>query len=406
MIRKTSTNLLLGILAAGLVTVPCYGSATQQKITESQNAQKKSQEELSSTQSAIQSLEAKKGDLESYLTELNKQLTDLGNNLQEIETRSEEKQEELTQLEGELADAQAREEEQYESMKLRIQYMYENSAESYVQILLESKSMADFLEQAENISQMTQYDRKMLSEYKETTEEIQAKEASIQKEQAELEKLKQESLDKQDEISALVKSTHGQIEDYESQITQQESVEQSLLTQIAAQEDNINALIKKQKDEEAAAALAQQQAAAQEAAEREAAAQAAASAAQTQQTQQTAAQTQSTVPQEEAAVQTEVSDTGSSNGNTYLGNFRITAYCAGSCCGGHSSGMTASGTAPQEGRTVAMGGVPFGTKLMINGTVYTVEDRGVPYGHVDIYFTNHQDALNFGTMMADVYQVN
>ena len=40
MIRK---NLLLGILAAGLVTVPCYGSATQQKITESQNAQKKSQ---------------------------------------------------------------------------------------------------------------------------------------------------------------------------------------------------------------------------------------------------------------------------------------------------------------------------------------------------------------------------
>ena len=43
---------------------------------------------------------------------------------------------------------------------------------------------------------------------------------------------------------------------------------------------------------------------------------------------------------------------------------------------------------------------------MINGTVYTVEDRGVPYGHVDIYFTNHQDAVNFGSSMADVYQVN
>ena len=53
-----------------------------------------------------------------------------------------------------------------------------------------------------------------------------------------------------------------------------------------------------------------------------------------------------------------------------------------------------------------MGGVPFGTKLRINGTVYTVEDRGVPYGHVDVYFEKHEDAHAFGKMYADVYQVN
>ena len=53
-----------------------------------------------------------------------------------------------------------------------------------------------------------------------------------------------------------------------------------------------------------------------------------------------------------------------------------------------------------------MNGVPFGTKLRINGTVYTVEDRGVPYGHVDVYFEKHEDALAFGKMYADVYQVN
>ena len=53
-----------------------------------------------------------------------------------------------------------------------------------------------------------------------------------------------------------------------------------------------------------------------------------------------------------------------------------------------------------------MNGIPFGTKLKINGSVYTVEDRGVPYGHVDIYFERHEDAMEFGRMYADVYQVN
>ena len=53
-----------------------------------------------------------------------------------------------------------------------------------------------------------------------------------------------------------------------------------------------------------------------------------------------------------------------------------------------------------------MGGVPFGTQLLINGVVYTVEDRGTPYGHVDIFFDSHSEALNFGLQYADVYQLN
>ena len=40
-----------------------------------------------------------------------------------------------------------------------------------------------------------------------------------------------------------------------------------------------------------------------------------------------------------------------------------------------------------------MAGVPFGTQLLINGNVYTVEDLGTPYGHVDIYFNSHSEAL-------------
>ena len=61
---------------------------------------------------------------------------------------------------------------------------------------------------------------------------------------------------------------------------------------------------------------------------------------------------------------------------------------------------------PTAGHTIAMAGVPFGTKLRINGVVYTVEDRGTPYGHVDIFMNSHSEALQFGLQYADVYQVN
>lgn len=92
--------------------------------------------------------------------------------------------------------------------------------------------------------------------------------------------------------------------------------------------------------------------------------------------------------------------------NEYLGTFKLTAYCnCSTCCGQWAGGATASGAMPVAGRTVAMAGVPFGTKLLINGNVYTVEDRGTPYGHVDIYFNSHGEALNFGLQYADVYKV-
>ena len=99
------------------------------------------------------------------------------------------------------------------------------------------------------------------------------------------------------------------------------------------------------------------------------------------------------------------SDSGSSSQGTYLGNFTLTAYCNCAQCCGTAGNLTASGTVPTAGRTVAMAGVPFGTKLLINGTVYTVEDLGTPYGHVDIYCGSHSEALSFGLQSADVYQV-
>ena len=383
--KKTSTSLLMDLLAASLAAVPCYASSTQQKITDTKNAQQESQQKLNDTQSKIDSLESKKDDLEGYLQELNGQLGDLEENLQEIQTKSEETQKNLQKLKTELEAAKEKEAQQYEDMKLRIQYMYENSESSYMIMLLESNSISDFLSQAENMSQITTYDRNMLDEYKATTKEIEDKEADIEKEQQELDELEQESLSKQDEIYQAVKNTNVQIREYSNQISKEKGSAEQLVNQIESQEDALNTLLKQQKDEEAAQILAQRQ---QEEKKAENSSQ--------QSSSQSSSQSGGSQDQQ----------TGQSSGNTYLGRFRLTGYCPCVQCCGKSDGITASGTKATAGRTVAMGGVPLGTKLLINGVVYTVEDRGTSYSHVDIFFNTHGEALQFGSRYADVYLVN
>ena len=80
--------------------------------------------------------------------------------------------------------------------------------------------------------------------------------------------------------------------------------------------------------------------------------------------------------------------------------FTATAYCGCAKCCGKSTGKTASGTTATAGRTVAMSSsYSFGTKIEIQGMgTYIVEDRGgaIKGNRIDIFFSNHQKALDFG----------
>ena len=89
-----------------------------------------------------------------------------------------------------------------------------------------------------------------------------------------------------------------------------------------------------------------------------------------------------------------------------LGVYKITHYCPCGQCGS-GTGITASGTQATVGRTVACNSLSFGTKVIINGNTYTVEDTGGMNGNtIDIFVSSHQEALNKGVYYADVYVVN
>lgn len=94
----------------------------------------------------------------------------------------------------------------------------------------------------------------------------------------------------------------------------------------------------------------------------------------------------------------EEASSNNSSGNVKI--YKITAYCSCSkCCGKHATGYTASGTKATAGRTVAApSNFAFGTKLIINGKEYVVEDRGgaIKGNRIDMYVNSHAQALAWG----------
>ncbi|MFR5601453.1 MAG: 3D domain-containing protein [Lachnospiraceae bacterium] len=91
-----------------------------------------------------------------------------------------------------------------------------------------------------------------------------------------------------------------------------------------------------------------------------------------------------------------------------LGMFKTTGYCnCDSCSGGHS--RTYSGTVPKANHTISadLDLYPLGTKLMIDGIVYTVEDKGssVMDNKIDIYYASHEEAVAHGSITQEVFRV-
>lgn len=463
-LRLMTTMVAASVLITG-GSVSVRAASTQEQIEAVQEGKAQSESELAATRERIESLEGQRGDLEGYLTQLSQQYEELSGSLEELAAKAAQKQKELKMVKKELKKAKEKEKEQYENMKIRISYMYENSKGNLLTSLLSVDSFTDLLTRAENFSQISAYDREMLDKYEQTKEKVQDQKKAIKVEQESIIQLQAQSAQKRQEVEALAASTQEEIASYSQEISRAEGEAASLLDLVNDQSVQLTSLVEKAEEEAAVArkaaeeALARQQEEAKRAAEEaakgagevpevgqeetvqegdgsgsEGQAQDAADEGTLTDTADTEGDTGETTDQAEGAEETvytpedaaettaepeptaqpeetpaapETSGSESGSAGTYLGDFTLTAYCSCSkCCGSWSGGGTASGTTPTAGRTVAMGGVPFGTKLLINGNVYTVEDRGTGYGHVDIYMDSHSAALQFGSQKAAVYQLN
>ena len=187
---------------------------------EAQNKQKEESDKLNSVSGRIDSIQ---GDADAVAEEIDEADAALVETLASVEIIEEElsdKEEEIKVTTAEYEKAKEKEEEQYEAMKLRIRFMYEKGDSTYLQLLLESQNFSEAVNKAEYITQLYDYDRRMLEEYEAAKEECENLKNRLEEEKAELEAQQHELQEEQKNLETLLSEKQKIYDNYEVQIAQ------------------------------------------------------------------------------------------------------------------------------------------------------------------------------------------
>ena len=186
-------------------------------------------------------LESTTSGLKGELNDLNSQLSSLSKELDNTSSQIEDLSAKVEKSKLDLASAQLDEEAQYDSMKDRIKFMYEGGGASLVQILLTSESMGDFLNKAEYVATISQYDRKMLEELQQVRSNVEQKQNDLEQQQSKLSGLQETLTSKRDELNSKISSTSGELADYQAQLDRAKAAEEALKL---AQNDEVSGSVK------------------------------------------------------------------------------------------------------------------------------------------------------------------
>ena len=214
--KKRLLCLALVFAMTATQAMPVAASSRKQEL---QTQKSQTQSKLSEAESQVNTLENKKNELMGQINSTQQELVTIMTQIDMLKEEITDKEEDIKETQEDLKEAEADRDEQYESMKKRIQYLYENGGtDSWAQILLESDSITDMLSKIENNGKMYDYDREALEKMKAVVQEVQDLENQLITEKAELEDSKKEQEDKQDTLETKMADLKASASDYESQI--------------------------------------------------------------------------------------------------------------------------------------------------------------------------------------------
>lgn len=204
------------------------------------------QAEKAETQSKLSAAESKESELEDQKTALLNEIDSIDQNLVQVMAQIDilngeitDKESAIDKTKDDLAVAEANRDKQYEDMKKRIQYLYENGGtNAWAQMLLESDSITGLLSKAEYTEKMYDYDRDELKKMKETVQEVTDLGNQLAQEKAELEEMKQAQEQQQVSLQSALDEKKATASDYETQIAN-----------VRAQADEYRSLIEQQNAE-------------------------------------------------------------------------------------------------------------------------------------------------------------
>lgn len=168
----------------------------------------------------VTDLTNKKNAAESQLSQTQSELAYLLVQMDELEVKMHDKNEEIDQANVDLAVAEQNMQNQYDDMKLRIKYMYEDQSTSIAEAFLTAESMSDALNKAEYVQQVYDYDRGKLDEMAATASQIHQLKSTLDADKKELEALGQEMTDKQAVLYAAIADQENTVADLTTQLSE------------------------------------------------------------------------------------------------------------------------------------------------------------------------------------------
>ena len=242
--RLACLSLIFAMAATQILPV----SAARKDDVQAQKSE--TQNKLSEAEARASSLEEQKGAIMGQISSSEQELVDVLSQIDILAGEITDKEAEIEKTKEDLVQAEKDRDEQYEAMKKRIQYMYENGgSDAWAQILLESDSIASMLSKMENTEKMYAYDRAELKEMKEAVQEVKDLEEKLENEKSELEVAKEEQEGMKGALQTKIDDLKANASDYEAQIANVKAQAEQYKNLIAQQTEELKQI---QAQEEAA----------------------------------------------------------------------------------------------------------------------------------------------------------
>lgn len=241
------------LVAAGLVAIlgiSCFQSASASALSKAKNKKSEAQTALDNANADIENIQSQQQELQSQIDALDADLVNIIMNLDILEGELSDKQTELDNVTAQLAQAQEDEQNQYDAMKKRIVYMYENGDDSYIEALVGATDFSDLLNRLEYAQQIYDYDRNLLTQYQETVQQVADLKSQVETEKAELEEVQQSYQEQQASYESMIAEKQSQMSDFDTQLASA----QGLAAQYKATVDEQNEIIRQEQAAAAAAA--------------------------------------------------------------------------------------------------------------------------------------------------------
>lgn len=219
------------IFAAPVFSV--HAEETKEEVEQQKEEAQQAQEEANANAEKYQ----KKVDkLTAAVNELDKQATDISTQIVEKKQEAEDLQNEIDETQTKLAEAQVSEDNQYEAMKKRIQYLYEEGDVAYIDALMSSASFEDSLNKSEYVDQLSTYDQKQLNKLVKTKNDIAEYQQTLKDDLADVEKVKADLETKQADLDDVISQKNAEINKYSDDVEMQKA----LAAEYAKQESELD----------------------------------------------------------------------------------------------------------------------------------------------------------------------